>query len=127
MGQEEVGNPWSAVGQTVAGEEARCGRTSEGGHERTSRGAVRGTESVQVAAVVEDRLCLTEGVGVAGLRDLKMMEWMGTLAVAGLGWEARGQSGLVEVEGLGQRRDWSPAEEVGALVCQVEGVEVQRL
>ena len=91
MGQEEVVNLWSAV-QTTAGEEAGCGKTLR-----------RGSEVVKEAAVVEGRLCLSEGAGGACLHVLELAEQMGALAAAGPGGEAGGQSGLDEVEGPGER------------------------
>lgn len=102
------------------GEEAGFGRT-----EKTSRMAVKGSEKVQsvlVAVVVEDRLCLSE-VGVAGLHVAEVAGRTEMPAVTGLGQEAGGQNDLVEVEGL----DRGLAREAEALVCQVEGVEVQKL
>lgn len=83
------------------------------------------SESVLVAVVVEDHLCLLE-VGVAGLRVLEVAGRAGLLGVTGLGGEAGGQNGFVEVEGL-EQRDQVLAREAEALVCQVEGVEVQIL
>lgn len=86
-GQEEVGNPWSAVDQMVAGEEegsvwpwVRC--------ERVSKMAVARTvtpENALEAEVVGDRLCLMEEAGEASLHGMKVVERVGPLAVAGLG------------------------------------------
>lgn len=90
--------------------------------------SVKGSEMMQillVEAVVEDRLGWPE-VEVAQLRGLEAFGRMGFLVVTGLGWEAGGQNGPVQVEGLGQRNH-NLAREAEALVCWVEGVEVQQL
>lgn len=84
----------------------------------------RTEKSVLVAVAVEGRLCSLEEAGVARLHVRH--EGMGPLAVTGLGWEAKGRSGLEEAEGL-EQSDRSPAQEAEALVCQVEAVEVQQL
>lgn len=120
MGQVEVGSPWS-FGQRAAGEEAGCGRRSDG---RASRTAVRDKvkQSALVAAVVEDHLCLSEEVGVAPLHVLAVV--LGFLAdLTGPGEEAGGQGGLEEAEGPVQSGQ-SLALEVEGLVCRVEVVEV---
>lgn len=97
-------------------------------HKKVWRMVVKRNEkvmSVLVAVVVEGRLGLME-VGVARLHVLEEAGGTGVLAVTGQGLEAGGQSGLVGVEGL-EQRDWSPAEEAGVPVCQVEVAEVQQL
>lgn len=117
---EEVGN---AVG-SAAGEEACDGRTSQLRGEGAWRKAGR-APSVQVEAAAGGRLCSMGAAEVAGLHA-HVEQVVGDLARAGWGGGAEGQSGLVEVEGSG-RRNWSLAQEAGALACQEEGVGVQSL
>lgn len=100
----------------AAEEEAGCERALEVAHK---------VQSVLLAEVVGDHFCLLEVVVVERLHVLELVERVEVLAVTGLEWEAEVLNGLGEVEGLGQR-DWSLAEEAGALVCQVE-VEVVQL
>lgn len=79
-------------------------------------------EKLQSALAVEEeeqRLCLTEEVGVAGLHELEAFGVIGSLALVGLGEEGGDRRVLGEVEGLGR----SPALEADAPVCQVEVVE----
>lgn len=81
---------------------------------------------MSVAAEVEDRPGLMGAVAVGRLHELKMAVGVGHLAELGLGWEAKGQSESLGVEGL-EQMDQSLAGVAGVPVCQVEEVEVQQL
>lgn len=88
--------------------------------------AVEASEKSVLVVEVVDRLCLLE-VEVAGLHVMEVAGRAGLLAVTGLGQEAGGQNDHhVEVEVL-EQSDWGLVREGEALVCQVEGVEVQTL
>lgn len=88
--------------------------------------AVEASEKSVLVVEVVDRLCLLE-VEVAGLHVMEVAGRAGLLAVTGLGLEAGGQNDhYVEVEVL-EQSDWGLVREGEALVCQVEGVEVQTL
>lgn len=75
------------------------GRTSQLG--QAWRTVVR-APSVQVEAAEGGRLCSMEVAEVAGLH-VHVEQVVGDLVRAGLGGGAEGRSGLVEVEGPGQR------------------------
>lgn len=83
--QEEVRNPWSAVGQVVAGEDKGSVRRPWVRVSKTAVGRTVTLENALEAEVVGDHLCLMEEVGEASLHGMKVVERMGPLAVAGLG------------------------------------------
>lgn len=78
MEQEEVGNPWSAVGWMVVGEEACCVR-------RTFEDVGSEMQSVLVEVEEEDHLCLLEEAGVGPLLVLEVDGRKGSPAAVGLG------------------------------------------
>lgn len=83
----------------VVGEEERCGKTWEVGHEGTLK--MEEVEHV-MAGVAEGRFGLMKE-GVVKIHEKEVAGEAGLLAVNDLEWEAGGQNGLAGVEGLEQR------------------------